>query len=51
MPPSPATIQYPRPSAVGAIPVTAETRGTLPIEPKKAASPKANSPPSLATIQ
>jgi hypothetical protein len=49
-PPSPATIQYPWPSSVVAIPVIEALSTVLPSDPLNAAS-KAKMPPSLATSQ
>ena len=43
MPPSDATIQYPRPSWVGAMPTMGSFRWLPPMEPSKDASPKAKS--------
>jgi hypothetical protein len=50
MPPSAPTSQYPTPSASGTSDCTGAFRRAAPIEPRKRAEPKANTPPSLATI-
>jgi len=51
IPPSLATSQYPRPSAVGARSTTGASRRRPPIDPKNRASPKVKMPPSAATSQ
>src|SRR5947208_1720495 len=49
MPPSLATIQYPRPDGVAAIPTTGLLRRMPPVEPENGASPNEKIPPSEAT--
>jgi len=51
IPPSEATIQYPLPEAVPAIPTMGWLRRIDPVDPRNAASPKAKMPPSEATSQ
>ena len=50
MPPSPATIQYPPPSGVEAMPTTGRVSGTAPIDPLNGALNE-KMPPSDATSQ
>src|SRR5450631_1559927 len=51
MPPSEATIQYPPPSGVAAIPTIGRVSARPSADPEKAASPKELMPPLLPAIQ
>ena len=48
MPPSEATVQYPPPSVVPAMPTTGWLRTMPPVEPQKGRLPKVKMPPSAA---
>ncbi len=50
-PPSLATIRYPLPDAVAAMPITGRSSGWAAAEPAKTASPNVKTPPSMATSQ